>query len=386
LPIKSTNPSSSTQTLFPTKVINRICNVTISKNVASDVYYLHSTCGATEWSGILFYTVEEGDILDGVSDKPIDITLTYFFPLDIGTPGYTEFDFGETLIDIFTEHPELMTSKYGIMHTHHGMTSYFSGTDTATLHEQSPIFDYFLSVIVNFKGEIVAKLCYVTEEEEAIVSNIKYPLGRLLTKKENRTVKYLNTIDCDMFFETNIGKDVEKLKESNKKKELMRKSMMSNFNASQSVHNNSWVNANEIVPSNQLNLFNDLKGNDFDIDMSINTSIHNKNSLTAKNVIKFLTYCIAEEFDFNIQLDTNKEIKTFNSKSIAEKTSIISSIGDSVEYMFDEAFPNIDSLSALEYKVLIETTEKFCSQLITNTTYLEQCIEETADMYKQSIR
>lgn len=192
------------------------CNIEldISKNVSSEIYSLHSTCGHTEWSGLIFYSMDKNPIVS----SDINIKILHFHLFDIGTPGYTEFKIDARIVDVYDKYPELIDCKIGILHTHHAMKAFFSGTDQNTLHELAPQFDFLLSVIVNLDGDVRAKLCYLTEEEYTKNSIIKYTNNTISNNTESGVETILNIIDCKVFFETSLGKEIEELKKKAKEK------------------------------------------------------------------------------------------------------------------------------------------------------------------------
>ena len=87
---------------------------------------------------------------------PIDIFL-----MDIGTPGYTEFD---TNSKEFVEY--LMKKQYfdynqGKIHSHNTMRVFHSATDMKDLEEHSDKFNFYLSLIVNNFMDLEAKVSFV---------------------------------------------------------------------------------------------------------------------------------------------------------------------------------------------------------------------------------
>ena len=92
----------------------------ISQFLQDQIDILHNEVGATEWSGVLFYSVQEGDI----NLKDYTILAEAVYPMDIGTSSYTEFDYTGKLFNAFDLIPGL-EERYlnrevfaGLLHTH----------------------------------------------------------------------------------------------------------------------------------------------------------------------------------------------------------------------------------------------------------------------------
>ena len=78
--------------------------------------------------------------------------------MDIGTQAYTEFDMNPDVIAYMCENPELLDCQMGLIHSHNNMSTFFSGTDTATLKEEGRDRNNFVSLIVNNAGTYTAAI------------------------------------------------------------------------------------------------------------------------------------------------------------------------------------------------------------------------------------
>lgn len=181
----------------------------ISKEIQSQIMNLHAFVGNVEWSGPLFYTIVSGDI-----NSPSEFILKaeFVFPCDVGTSGYTEYEFGPEMIDFYDKYPHISGMKMGHIHTHHSMNTFFSGTDTQELHDNAPSHNYYLSLIVNHESKFCAKVAFVAErsikkafDEDILVfkgsngSEDKIELQPDSTKESKQ--KVLVILDCDIEFE-----------------------------------------------------------------------------------------------------------------------------------------------------------------------------------------
>lgn len=108
---------------------------------------------STEWSGTLFFTHEGSFENNDLVIKCVDIYI-----MDIGTQAYTEFDMNPDVIAYMTEHTELLDCQLGLIHSHAGFQTFFSGTDQATLKEEGRDRNNFVSLIVNNAGTYTAAI------------------------------------------------------------------------------------------------------------------------------------------------------------------------------------------------------------------------------------
>lgn len=107
----------------------------------------------TEWSGTLFFTHEGSFENNDLVIRCVDIYI-----MDIGTQAYTEFDMNPDVISYMCENPELLDCQMGLIHSHNNMSTFFSGTDTATLKEEGRDRNNFVSLIVNNAGTYTAAI------------------------------------------------------------------------------------------------------------------------------------------------------------------------------------------------------------------------------------
>lgn len=188
--------------------------VYLDSNLFGLMIYLHKKYGNIEWSGYIYYS-QEGDINDPANLK---FHVNDFAVLDVGTSGRTEVDFeGDQMAHILDSRPEILEGKVkqGLMHTHHSMSTFFSGTDTDTLLESALQFPIFLSIITNFKLDVIAK---ISTKGKTLNSSTKYDYvfvnNRYIIKEvPDVTLEEdcVYTFDCNIKIRVNskFEKDVE---------------------------------------------------------------------------------------------------------------------------------------------------------------------------------
>ena len=142
---------------------------------------------------------EEADL-----EKPetIVIDADYMHLQDLGSTAYTEFDNDADLIDLYEEREELMERRCGLIHSHHTMKAFFSGTDQEELHEKAET-GLYLSLIVNNYMEPVAKLAWMGEMERTTEQYTSWQWG--MFKRDRK--KYTRTEMCNVIYE--IEFDIE---------------------------------------------------------------------------------------------------------------------------------------------------------------------------------
>lgn len=144
----------------PTKVISLVqksgtynYKLIIPAEVERKIRFACQKVWSTEWSGTLFFTHEGSFENNDLVIRCVDIYI-----MDIGTQAYTEFDMNPDVIAYMTEHPELLDCQLGLIHSHCTFSTFFSGTDTATLKEEGRDRNNFVSLIVNNAGTYTAAI------------------------------------------------------------------------------------------------------------------------------------------------------------------------------------------------------------------------------------
>lgn len=148
------------ETKQPTKVISLVqksgtynYKLIIPAEVERKIRFACQKVWSTEWSGTLFFTHEGSFENNDLVIRCVDIYI-----MDIGTQTYTEFDMNPDVIAYMCENPELLDCQMGLIHSHNNMSTFFSGTDTATLKEEGRDRNNFVSLIVNNAGTYTAAI------------------------------------------------------------------------------------------------------------------------------------------------------------------------------------------------------------------------------------
>ena len=156
----------------------------IPEDVEAKIRHLCNKVHNIEWSGTLFYKVE-GSLDDGTFKATcLDICV-----MDIGAAGYTEFKDTSDIINYRVEHKLLQQGIYeALIHSHHSMKAYFSGTDTNTLIDEGSDLNHFLSLIVNNDGQYVARITRKLKKKVKTEALITYTESSEYNTYEDTTI------------------------------------------------------------------------------------------------------------------------------------------------------------------------------------------------------
>ena len=105
-----------------------------------------------EWSGPAWYEPEyEKDEL-----FPEGFNLIHFHPLDLGHGSATIVegqDIATILEKTYKKYPKTEKCMMGLIHSHHSMGAFFSGTDNNNLEEMAPLKNFYCSTVVASKKD-----------------------------------------------------------------------------------------------------------------------------------------------------------------------------------------------------------------------------------------
>lgn len=192
----------------PTKVISLVqklgtynYKLIIPAEVERKIRFACQKVWSTEWSGTLFFT-HEGSF----EDNDLVIRCVDIYIMDIGTQAYTEFDMNPDVIAYMCENPELLDCQMGLIHSHNNMSTFFSGTDTATLKEEGRDRNNFVSLIVNNAGTYTAAITRRVKSKQ-VKESVSYEFFGDGEKQD--TKEYVSGADEIEWFYLEIEKEGE---------------------------------------------------------------------------------------------------------------------------------------------------------------------------------
>ena len=196
------------ETKQPTKVISLVqksgtynYKLIIPAEVERKIRFACQKVWNTEWSGTLFFTHEGSFENDDLVIRCVDIYI-----MNIGTQAYTEFDMNPDVISYMCENPELLDCQMGLIHSHNNMSTFFSGTDTATLKEEGRDRNNFVSLIVNNAGSYTAAITRRIKSKQ-VMESVSYEFFGDGEKQD--TKKYVSDADEIEWFYLKIEKEGE---------------------------------------------------------------------------------------------------------------------------------------------------------------------------------
>jgi len=94
------------------KLENRKVTVVITPELASQIDFMHRQCPAnTEWSGLLIYNIEEGNIEEfSKLENPkaeLELRAVGLYPMDFGDATFTSFEGDEKWLKAFSVYPQV---------------------------------------------------------------------------------------------------------------------------------------------------------------------------------------------------------------------------------------------------------------------------------------
>lgn len=110
----------------------------------------------TEWSGLLFFEVNGHPVMG----EKFEAVAREMYMQDVGSHSFTGFKNGTSIIELYERNEKLEDYRMGIIHSHHGMETFYSHTDMSELVDNVQGTDFYLSLIVNNHGEYIAKVIY----------------------------------------------------------------------------------------------------------------------------------------------------------------------------------------------------------------------------------
>ena len=139
------------------KIESSTLQLSISKKFEANFRYLMSEINSVEWGGLVIYK-----ITNSFFDKIVKIKLVDFVLMDIGTGAETNNDYEDdpTFVTMLMDYPN---HKYGLIHSH-TMQVFYSSTDEKEIVKNEQYYpEGYLSVVVNARGHILARLSKIFE-------------------------------------------------------------------------------------------------------------------------------------------------------------------------------------------------------------------------------
>lgn len=197
--------------------------------VHAKINYLCNKINNIEWSGTLFYTIE-GEFNNDLIIKVVDI-----LPQNIGNAAATEIDNDDIDVPCYMVENGLTNCLQGLIHSHHNMATFFSGTDQATLLDEGKDRIHFVSLIINndntYSAAVTVKVEVVRIISQIINTTYSYNTfnNKTITgnteenKSDTENKIQIQYVDLDIEFEESdevfkLDSIITSLKDKNKAK------------------------------------------------------------------------------------------------------------------------------------------------------------------------
>lgn len=290
-------------------------------------------------------------------------TAVDMYLMDIGNAASTEYDFNDTSwLNAFDENPELMGLKIGLVHTHHNMSTFYSGTDLGHLHGQAPFHNYFLSLIVNFACEPIAKVAFASTRKVNSSFSFKDDDGNIQSQISNKEEDITVVFNCDVFveIEPTLLDRINQLKEvkESRNRQIYTKHDYTDYN---------WPNevSNEKVASIWDTQGKRLQVGDIQTELNFDKKFNRNTTITDQEIEEFLIALLANSYN-----DYSKTIKDLVEERnlVADTNSEAQSCTSGTWVMFDAMFNNEAYFTEVVTKcisILGKYKNDFSSKMIT---------------------
>lgn len=90
--------------------------------------------------------------------------------MDLGTGTFTDFKMDESVVGYMAENFDLFGCDMGLVHSHHSLGAFISGTDSNTIRAEGNDTNCFVSLVVDTKGTYVAALTRKIKEKKQVTT------------------------------------------------------------------------------------------------------------------------------------------------------------------------------------------------------------------------
>lgn len=203
--------------------------INLTKDFLNQVKYLTTNIPSEEWSGVMFYDTK-GEISNL---NTFEITPVYIYLMDIGNGVKTDFSYTEELAKFKMDNPQYLGKTFGKIHSHNMMNAFMSGTDIEDLHQNSTMYNMYLSIVTNnnlvFDGGI--DINYNIKEKITKISFVNTKGENVEQEESEKDVKVTEFHNLTFLVEKEVIKVSDKFKErfDEVKKKKEKKKMSQNL-------------------------------------------------------------------------------------------------------------------------------------------------------------
>ncbi len=176
--------------------------VQIPDEVVDKIKFVNNRHSKIEWAGALIYEVENESLpIYQWKIKVLDI-----LPMSVGTTGAVIIpNMEDALFWAADNYPD---KRVGCLHSHHEMGSFFSGDDMADLNHCAKEYAVYLSLVVNNRGQYVAKISKSID----VTSTVEYNIDDEKFSFNVTANKDILVIECDVITNNSVLADTNWIK------------------------------------------------------------------------------------------------------------------------------------------------------------------------------
>ena len=194
----------------PTKSLTHLSglpnvDVRLSLGVQKKIDYLHKIYKSVEWSGFIYYRIV-GD--NHILSENLELEVVDFFPMSVDSSAYTEFKAAqlEASNSVDFQNLEFSGLRKGVIHTHHNMNTFFSGTDLDEIYDNTAFFstvlgdesrpiDFYLSMITNIANNTIARVIKSATIKQEITTKVNKSITKRTSTIGSPFYESLNNVE-----------------------------------------------------------------------------------------------------------------------------------------------------------------------------------------------
>ena len=127
----------------------------------------------------------------------------FIYPRNIGSHSFTSTEAGGDVSDAYDIYEDGIECSTGLIHSHNNFNTFFSGTDMSELENNAKLYNYYLSLIVNFDGKYCAKIAFPGKQ--------KFSSTTTLTDSEGKPFNFVSEGESEVLFIGDLDVEYNKI-------------------------------------------------------------------------------------------------------------------------------------------------------------------------------
>ncbi|NLR61095.1 hypothetical protein HGH93_23540 [Chitinophaga polysaccharea] len=194
----TTFPENYSKNIYSEIQFEQQIPVYIPSYIHSKIRHLCDQISQIEWIGLLFFRTSGKFATPGFR-----CIIQEVYPMEIGTENHADFEFKNGVAAYLQANPHLRGACIGNIHSHHNMPVFFSDEDMGELHKNAENHNIYLSLIVNNREEMIAKLCFLATRRSAVNSTLEFldekgAPSKIVLEDYSNSNDVLGIYDCEI--------------------------------------------------------------------------------------------------------------------------------------------------------------------------------------------